>query len=194
MFQVPKEGILTPTGQRIQAERITYGGFWDRARVGTAISAGAVTQYFLRANSTANLLETNVTTAGRIGTGWFQVHRIGVHYDSGSSTLVKASDLSLLVNGSLLAFVKDGQELFRFPTFMFQGGWGPYGATTTTATDIVTNGVPSNTLAQTLPFPVDLFDTSTFEVDIIYPLAITLSAQVYVWVVLEGIRSVVISG
>lgn len=144
--------------------------------MGTSIPAGFMSIYFLRANSTETILETNVIIFGKIEpVRWFQVHRIGVHYSSGSSTLVEAADVSQLAEGSLLSFTKDRTMLFQLPTFVFHGGWGVY----------------ANTMPRTLPFPIDLFNTSTFEVEITYPKAITLSDTVYVWVVLEGIRTVV---
>lgn len=194
-YRTPREGITLPDGQVIRAERLSYGGYYDRDQLASSVTAGFQTQYFLRANAVTSRLETNVTTAGRIGTGYFEVQSLGVHVYEPGSTPVTASDLGMIINGSLVRFLKDGQELFELPCFMFQAGVGISGQTTATGTSLVTNGVPSKGLVPSLPFSIDLFDTSTFEVDITYPAALTLStATIFVEVILEGIRAVVLSG
>ena len=192
-FQVPEDGMLLPNGQRINPARLTYGVLWDRDSQGTAVAAGTY-NFLVRGNAITSALETNMNIAGKIPRGYFIIERIGVYLSSATSTPVTASDVSLYLESTILAVKKNNQELWRCLTFMAQGGWGPSGNTTANNTAVVTNGMPSNGLAQALPFPIVITDADSIGIDIIVPVAFTLGAATFVWVVAEGSQESVLAG
>lgn len=187
---IDRDGILLDDGTVVQITRRNHGHLWDRVQVGTSITAGQTTTYFGRTNGVTTL-DTNMEIARMLPSGVFQIQRVGVYLQQA----VKLADAQKILDGGVFRLFVNDNKILEAPIFAWQSGYGLVGSVADTNTDttnqIVTNGVASTGASQTLAIPIALAgQKDTFYGEIVYPAAITLTAQTYVYVLLEGFRGI----
>jgi len=120
---------------------------------------------------------TDMLQPSQLPRGWkFVMFSIRVVPDFSAS----ADDVATLVFNSILEFKKEGSEIFKAPTFIFNAGAGVYGGTNTT-----TNGFPSTQALLTLPLQIELIGSQPFEFTLVKDA--TLNNDVDVKLQLDGI-------
>jgi len=90
-----------------------------------------------------------------------------------------ADDVAKLTFNSVIAFVKEGTEIFKAPTFVFNAGAGIFGSTNPT------NGYPSTQAVYTLPLQLQIEGNQPFSFDL--TKSITLENPVTAKLQLDGI-------
>jgi len=124
-----------------------------------------------------NPVATDMLQPNQLPNGWkFIMYAIRVVPDFNAS----ADDVATLVFNSIVEFKKEGAEIFKAPTFVFNAGAGVYGANTTT-----TNGYPSAQAVLMLPLQIELLGSQPFEFSLIKDT--NLNNDVEVKMELDGI-------
>jgi hypothetical protein len=118
--------------------------------------------------------ETNMLQPNTLPSDWtFNINAIRVVPDFSADAAV----VSALVFNSVLKFVKEGSEIFKAPTFIFNAGAG--------VPQQPTNGYPSTQAVLMLPLSLQLKGNQPFSFELVKDVSLT--ADISVKVVLDGI-------
>lgn len=141
--------------------------------------------YFFRTPEGKTLVDTNLKQFSTIQVGWtFEVASMRII----PRCNISIADMETLFTGSVVTFLREGDiEIFTMPTIMLNAGCGLYGATTNTAEDIVSLGLPSAGAVHRNAIRFLLYGGETFNFRITHTPAVTLAAERKIYLVLDGI-------
>jgi hypothetical protein len=122
----------------------------------------------------ASGIETNMLQPNTLPSDWtFNINAIRVVPDFSADP----NEIASLVFNSVLKFNKEGSEIFKAPTFVFNSGAGVNGSPT--------NGYPSTQAVLMLPLSLQLKGNQPFSFELVKDA--TLSNDIEVKIVLDGI-------
>lgn len=142
--------------------------------------------YFFRTPEGKTLVDTNLKQFSTIQVGWtFEVSTMRIVPRAN----ISIADLKIIIANSVISFLREGDiEVFSLPALMLNAGCGLYGATTTTSTDLVSQGTPSSGAVLKMPIRFLLYGGETFNFRLQYNPAISgLSASRKIYLVLDGV-------
>lgn len=163
------------TGKRVIVSLKDVSPYWlyDTKTVQTT---DRVVSFFSQVDAN-NPIATDMLQPSQLPQGWkFVMYAIRVVPDFNAS----ADDVATLTYNSIIEFKKEGAEIFKAPTFVFNAGAGVYGSTNTT-----TNGYPSTQAVLMLPLQIELKGSQPFEFSLIKDT--NLNNDVEVKMQLDGI-------
>ena len=156
------------------------------------ISNGDTEKFFFQSPEGKTLAQTNLRQFSTIQFGWtFEVYAIRVIPSIKTST----SNLKNLLDTSVLTFYREGDvEVFTAPTVIFPAGAGIYGNTTETDTSILANGMPTPQAVMGFKTPLIIKGGETFNIRVLWSPAVSLTTDVPLKIVLDGILKRPIKG
>ena len=175
--------VQTPEGVRtIALSDVRPYWLYDTATIATADTE----HYFFRTPENKTLVDTNLRQFSTIQVGWtFDISTIRVV----PRVAIPIADMEILFANTVTTFLREGDiEIFTLPTVMLNAGCGLFGATTNTAEDIVSLGIPASGAVMKLKWPIVLYGGETFQFRTQWNPAVSasLSASAKVYMVLEG--------
>ncbi len=172
-------------GSPVDAVRYTEELEWDRASLGTSVTAGQITNYFTREQGT-DLRDTSMTTAGQVPAGqeWL-VATIQVTSPAG----INRADLVLLMDNAVIRFIRDAVNIFQAPLQHLVSGTGIAGATTATGEQFVSMGTPSPMAVVPFSTGILLEALVPWRIEFYSPDAFTLSAARLVEISLRVLKA-----
>ncbi len=178
------------TGAPIEAVRYTETMEWDRRSLGTAITAGQLTNYFTREGG-VDLRDTSMVTAGQVPAGeeWI-IATIQVV----PPAAINRADLVLLMDNALIRVIRQDVRIYQAPLQYNVAGTGIAGATTATAEQFVSLGTPSPMAV--LPFSTGIVLPALvpWRIEFNSPDAVTLSAARLVEIGLRVFKAQIVDG
>ena len=173
----------TPEGvRRFRLEDVRPYWLYDEFNI---LPTNVHTEFVYFQNPDKTIFETNMRQFSSLPIGWiFDATRIRVV----PIPSITVADAELLFGRSVVSYLKEGDiEIFTIPALMLNSGCGLLGATTVTATDIVSLGDPSHAAVMKLPFPITIRGGKTFQFKLKFPVAPTPAAATRIKMVLDGI-------
>lgn len=178
-----KIGVVGPGGVKKTYKLEDVRPFWVYDTVPIATSAVAAT--FFQSPQGKTLADTNLTQFSTLPQGWtFDAVKVRIIL----APTITLADAQALLYRSVITYLKEGiEQIFTLPTVLCGAGAGLSGNTTLTGTSILTNGLPTHSTAMKLPFPLSIVGGRTFQFQIAFASAITLTATQYVTMALDGV-------
>lgn len=151
-----------------------------------AVATGASEGYFFRTPENKVLVDTNLKQFSTIQVGWtFEVSEMRLI----PRVNIPIADMELIFANSVLTFLREGDiEIFTMPAMMLNAGCGLHGATTNTAEDVVSLGLPSAGAVHKLSIRFLIYGGETFNFRWQWnPVVGTLAATRSVYLALVGV-------
>ncbi|MFH1267094.1 MAG: hypothetical protein ABIK89_15310 [Planctomycetota bacterium] len=138
--------IDVATGQEIVLTDARETDRYDTVEVAASVLSGISARKFFNSKEDKDDLDANFPSAGRLVTGSerFYLESLGLSIQGAqTSATLNAQDFKEILFHGYFTFKLNKYELEAGPMEKFPCGYGPYGATTETATSLLSIGVPS---------------------------------------------------
>ena len=163
------------TGKRVIVSLKDVSPYWIYDTK-TVKKDSRVTSFFSDVNAN-DPVSTDMLQPNQLPRGWkFVMYAIRAIPDFNASS----DDIATLVFNSIIEFKKEGSEIFKAPTLVFNAGAGVYSTNNTT-----TNGYPSTQAVLMLPLQIELQGSQPFEFSLIKDT--TLNNDIEMKLQLDGI-------
>lgn len=175
--------IRTPEGvKEVGLSDVRPYTLYDTATIDSADTE----EYFFRTPEGKTLVDTNLKQFSTIQVGWtFEVASMRII----PRVNIPIADMELIFANSVITFLREGDiEIFTMPSVMLNAGCGLTGATTNTAEDLVSLGLPSAGAVHRNAIRFLLYGGETFNFRMQWNPAVgTLAASRKIYLVLDGI-------
>lgn len=156
-----KIAVKGPGGEKKTFKLEDVRPFWIYDTVTLTAATNYTESMFFQSPQGKTPLETNLTQFSTLPQGWT--------FDAVKIRLAVNTDCSIvnfkgLFSQNVITYLKEGiEDIFTLPAFIVGAGGGINGNTTQTATDLVSNGLPTQASALKLPFPLSIVGGRTFQ-------------------------------